>query len=96
MQDTAFRNYLLDTGLCDRAQHDYLSRCRRIEKYCGNLDTFFDNNKFDIIVERLESDCIPIHGDRSTGVSSLKTALRRYKKFREWQREAAGMGILPQ
>lgn len=94
MQDTAFRDYLLDTGLYDRVRPNYLLCCRHIEKYCGNIDIFFDNNKLDIIIKRLASDCIPIHGDRSRGVSSLKTALRKYKNFREWQRGAASKGML--
>ncbi len=82
MREDDFRLYLQRSKLQRRPQSDCLSRCKRVEKTYGDLDEHFAKDQLEGLLKALEDDIrIHIDGDRRTGLSSLRTAVRRYKKF---------------
>lgn len=53
MKEDLFRAYLNDVLDNDRVIGDCISRCRRVIKYEGDLDTHFDNDRGRILLWRL-------------------------------------------
>lgn len=75
------------TPLVAEAQRDYISRCRLIEMYEGDLDKNFLQDGLKRILSRLvctdvhPRHDIPINGDPKNGTSTLKTAAKSYYSF---------------
>lgn len=81
------------TRLEKRPCSDAKSRCKRVEKYEGDLDSHFEKDKMQELISRLtysrnddESGIspphsIPIEGDIYTGTASLRSAVKLYKEF---------------
>jgi hypothetical protein len=70
------------------AQRDAKSRCRRIDRYEGDLDKHFIGDRMASLLNRLEysSDIsvrhsIPIKGDMANGTASLLNAANLYHFF---------------
>ena len=98
MNDSKWRPFetWLDTerGLDSRTIGNRISNCRRVEKFEGDLDAFFDADGLAGLLERLTYSTddaryrrqpkhkIPFSGDVRTGTSTLKTAVRLYRDFR--------------
>jgi len=78
-----------------------LANCKNVEKYEGNLEQHFANDKGQSLLEKLSYSTndqrnnrppkhkIPINGDIRTGSSTLKSACTLYFKFK------LGMGTKP-
>jgi hypothetical protein len=95
MRDSDFAKWLRDvyktgkgTSLEERPQGDAISRCRRVERYEGDLDKNFLQDNLKRILSRLECPSgittrhdIPINGNPKTGTSSLKNAITLYRSF---------------
>lgn len=81
------------TRLVVAAQGDAISRCRRVERYEGDLDRHFARDRMRALIDRFEysteastrrlppAHSVPISGDVRNGTASLKTALRLYCAF---------------
>ena len=86
----------LDTerGLDARTIGNRISNCKRVEKFEGDIDAFFDADGLSGLLERLTYSTddaryrrtpkhkIPINGDVRRGTATLKTAVRLYRDFR--------------
>jgi len=102
MKEDAFKSYLAQRfpGEAKRAVRDNaLSRCRRVERFEGNLDEHFDKDGMDSLLYRLEYSqrdedlelqprhSIPIEGKKTSsmreGTASLKNAIAIYCDFRK-------------
>jgi hypothetical protein len=94
MREQEFRYWLAHhTELTDDAQKNALSRCRRVERYEGDLDQYFFENRLRDLLDRLSygtedeachappSHSIPINGNIRNGTASLSSAVRTYKQF---------------
>ena len=91
--ESQFRDYLHrlrrpDGGrrLQERAIQDCVSRCKRVDRYEGDLDRHFDGDQCRYLLQRLSypyDHGIPIDGDIKNGSSSLKSAVRLYAEFRQ-------------
>ena len=95
MMESEFRDHLRslrkpDGGvrLQKRPIQDYVSRCKRVEGYEGDLDRHFNKDKCRDLLQRLSyphDHKIPIDGDIRNGSSSLKSAVKLYAEFRQRQ-----------
>ena len=85
MNKELFKKWLKKEGLGDSAVRDYLNRCERVEKQLGNLDDAYRQDALAGILSQLVADNVafPMKGDRDHGMDSLRTAVRRYKRFCE-------------
>lgn len=82
MREDDFRLYLQRSNLKRNPQRDCLSRCKRVEKTYGDLDEYFAKDQLEGLLKTLDDDTrIPIDGDRKNGLSSLKSAVKKYKSF---------------
>ena len=63
-----------------------ISNCRRVERHEGDLDSFYDSDELDGLLQRLNpgepEHGIPIAGDMYNGTATLKTAVSLYRDFR--------------
>ena len=93
MQDEAFRDWL---GIIDKRPlpqiRDNIARARRVENGLDvNLDTEYRNGRCESVLDRLDISNIGffkkvnLPTDRA-GLASLKTAVRKYVKFRDSQK----------
>lgn len=91
MQDDAFENWLRNIDSRPIAQiRDNLSRARRVEREMRlNLDTEYHKDRCEMILNLLNIDNPSVLSSKlpyeMTGLSSLKTAIRKYVKFSDWQ-----------
>lgn len=96
MREQEFRFWLEHhTDLTDDAQKNALSRCRRVERYEGELDGHFEADRLQGLLDRLtyttEDEAyharplhtIPINGNIRNGTASLSSAIRTYQRFCE-------------
>lgn len=100
MKDNDFENWLIETyktqdggRLQNRPISDALSRCRRVEKYEGDLDAHYHKDKMKNLFYKLTYSkddeetgvtprhSIPIQGNIYNGTSSLKNAVNLYRQF---------------
>jgi len=100
MRETEFTRWLADEyvtrdggRLQPAPQRDALSRCRRVERYEGDLDAHYARDRMKRLIESFEyssddarlrhspAHSVPITGDVRTGTASLKTALTLYRAF---------------
>ncbi len=87
MKVQEFTAYLENyTRLDTRPRGDCISRCKRVEKHLGDLDDFYSEDGLESLLHTLTYDlnCIPINGDKTAGMASLKNAVKKYKEFRDW------------
>lgn len=86
MYEEEFKDYLTRyTELAERPLKDCISRCKRAEKFLGNLDDAYRIDKLNNIKEKLtyNLDCIPIEGDKKSGINCIKSAVGKYILFCE-------------
>ena len=81
------------THLQKRPRGDALSRCRRVEKYEGDLDIHFKKDNMQCLLEsftytRADQEAgvspqhtIPIDGNILNGTASLRNAVKLYLQF---------------
>jgi hypothetical protein len=81
------------TRLETRPRSDARSRCKRIERYEGNLDIHFAQDRMNSLLEALAYSRdderggvslrhhIPIDGDEVNGTASLRNAANLYRLF---------------
>jgi len=100
MQDSEFVYWLANiyltrvgTPLTVAAQRDAISRCRRVERYEGDLDRHYSRDRMRYLIDRFEysteaaarrlpaTHAVPITGDVREGTASLKSALKLYCAF---------------
>ncbi len=88
-------SYLTQNGtpLQKRPRSDAISRCKRVEKYEGNLDAHFEKDKMFSLLEKLTysrademAGITPLHavrikGNIHNGTASLRSAIKLYQKF---------------
>jgi len=93
MQETAFRDWLetIDNRPLPQLR-DNLARTRRVEdNFEANLDIEYESNRCENIIKMLDisnigfNKSINLPTDKN-GLASLKTAVRKYVKFRDWQK----------
>ena len=98
MREDEFKYWLQQsTDLTPRAQVNAISRCRRVERFVGDLDQHFQQDRLRTLLSRFEystedEECdsdprhsIPINGNIWNGTASLSSAVRTYKQFyEEW------------
>ena len=82
MKKDMFRDFISDK-MTFRPIIDTISRCKRVEKYYGDLDIHYSNDKCQSLLDS-DLEKIDFNGDRYTGVASLKSAIRRYCDFCEY------------
>ena len=87
--------YITRSGgrLKKRPRSDAKSRCKRIERYEGDLDTHFERDKMRGLLDSLiyskndqkagilPNHTIPIDGNIVDGTASLKSAIKLYYQF---------------
>jgi hypothetical protein len=92
MRDEEFATWLINsTSLTSRPCSDAKSRCRRVERNKGNLDTHFIQDEMRSLLHEFtynhhdelsgKSPPVSIVGDPVTGTASLKNAINLYLKF---------------
>jgi len=81
--------------LGERPRSDARSRCKRVERYEGNLDTHFATDRLQALLDSLaysrgDADRgvgpghrVPIDGDAVSGTASLRSAVSLYRQFCE-------------
>lgn len=92
MLDNAFRDWLekIDGRALPQIR-DNISRIRRVEKEMSlNIDSEYSSNRCERIIEILDVSNPALHNysdlpQDKAGLSSLKTAIRKYVCFRDWQ-----------
>jgi hypothetical protein len=100
VQDSEFASWLASvyrtrkgTPLIVAAQRDAISRCRRVERYEGDLDRHYSHDRMRALIDRFEYSTeaatrrlpaghkVPITGNMREGTASLKSALKLYREF---------------
>ena len=86
-----------DAGSKNRQSRNRISNCKNVERYEGDLDQHFDNDRCRNLLHRLTysaadqemkrtpSHNIPIDGDVRNGSATLKSAVKLYAEFRQRQ-----------
>lgn len=87
MQERLFKTWLEQHFKTKGSISSCISRCRRIENELAvNLDKEFDDDRLESVEEFLSDQnstiAESINGDRKTGLSSLKSSVRKYREFR--------------
>ena len=81
MDRFGFRAWLERRGLKETAVRSYITDAQRIDRDCGDLDQFYTTNHLaDTVINALVAE-IPNIADTSR--SSYKTAVRRYREYRD-------------
>lgn len=98
MKEEAFRDWLrVDRGLDAGSVGSRLSNCRRVERYEGDLDAFYDSDELTGLLQRLNpaepGHGIRIAGDAYNGTATLKTAVSLYRDFRRGGGRTTGSGV---
>lgn len=96
MQKEKFKVWLTtNRQLTGRTIDSRIANCRTVEKYEGDLDLHFDEDRMRDLLERLSYSTkdqrgkgstrhkIPIKGDVRNGSATLRSAVLLYNKFRE-------------
>jgi hypothetical protein len=102
MQESSFARWLANDyvtrsggSLGAAPQHDAVSRCRRVERYEGDLHAHYSRDRMKHLIGKFEystddernhippAHSVPISGDIRTGTASLKSALILYRSFLE-------------
>ena len=98
MQDVSFGVWLIterERPLKPSTAGSRIANCRRVEAFEGDLDTMYDADHLDGMIERLtysRDDArygrqpkhrVPIDGDIYDGTATLKSAVRLYRDFRD-------------
>jgi hypothetical protein len=100
MKENDFEEWLINEyvtrnggRLQKRPRSDAKSRCKRVEKYEGDLDAHFERDKMRSLLDSLAyskndheagiSPChsIPIDGNIQNGTASLRNAIKLYYQF---------------
>jgi hypothetical protein len=78
-------NYVTRKGtrLEVRPRSDAKSRCKRVERYEGDLDMHFAQDKMEGLLQTLSNyqHRVPIDGDIVIGTASLRNAVNLYRLF---------------
>lgn len=94
MHEQRFQIWLEGCGLSSRLVSDAISRCRRVQGVLGDLDAHWGKDRLRDVLTRLEYSAedrrssqpnrsgIAIDGDIHNGLSSLRSAVRKYAEFR--------------
>ena len=89
MNETAFRAWLRPQ-IHAKTIGDYVSDLKRIERYYGDLDQLYAVDGLVALLDELRCSPteqplhrIPIGGDARNVTSTLRSAARRYKGFRD-------------
>ena len=95
MLETDFRNFLRDERhLQERTISSRISNCKSVERHEGNLDHHFDNDRMQMLLNRLSYSAgderqnrpphhqVPIAGNVRNGSATLKGAVSLYQQFR--------------
>lgn len=96
MRTEQFENWLLDVrGLAENSAKARLSNARTLERYEGDLDVHFDEDRMGGLLARLAYSAederrgaqqlhqVPIRGNVRNGTATLKSAANLYREFRE-------------
>lgn len=102
MQEESFRLWLSNnrfsgdsTTLDIRTISSRISNCRTVERYEGDLDLQFDQDRLNGLIQRLKYSTederasqpprhkVPINGNIRNGTATLRSAVSLYKQFRE-------------
>lgn len=100
MNETGFRNWLENIDMKDAAQtRDNLSRCKRVENSLSqyyhtetSLDSEYSKDNLESVIDFLNASNTDIPfkiinlPSNKAGLSSLKTAVRKYRKFKQTER----------
>ena len=100
MRDLEFKIWLKNSyrtqkgkSLENRPQSDAISRCKRVDKYEGDLDTHFRDDGMKSLLEKLvytkededkknlQKHYIDIDGNIRNGTASLRNAVKIYRQF---------------
>ena len=88
MQEEMFRAWMnVDRKLAPASTVSSMSRCRRVERHYGNLDTHYDRDRLVGLLDRLRPDrpnhSVPLTGNVRHGTDTLQCAIRLYRDFRD-------------
>ena len=88
MQEEMFRAWMnVDRKLAPASAVSSMSRCRRVERHYGNLDTHYDRDRLVGLLDRLRPDrpnhSVPLSGNVRHGTDTLQSAVRLYRDFRD-------------
>ena len=100
MQEARFKVWLgVERGLNARTVGSRLSNCRRVERYEGDLDAYYDADGLTVLMHRLNPGGpeheIPIDGNTYKGTATLKSAVSLYRQFRNACGGTAGSAGAP-
>ena len=96
MREKLFRNWLENTFKVETID-SRVSNCRRVEKFENDLDEHFNKDRLRSLSERLvyskedenrnlpARHPIPIEGKIITGTATLRSAVKLYRQFCEWE-----------
>ena len=80
MDEQGFKSYLDNCDLSLRVKGDYLSRCKRVEKYEGDLDQHFLKNRGSNLLDKLtytkedqQKELEPAHSIKITGTKGYES-----------------------
>lgn len=94
MKREEFREWLIDCGYRPNVVNSRVTNCETVCTYEGDLDDFFDIDRCESLIQRLNYTTddernnrpakhkIPINGNQRTGSATLKQAVNLYVKFR--------------
>ena len=100
MQEARFKVWLgVERGLNARTVGSRLINCRRVERYEGDLDAYYDADGLTVLMHRLNprgpEHEIPIDGNIYKGTATLKSAVSLYRQFRNACGGTAGSAGAP-
>lgn len=94
MRSNTFSRWLLDDGYAETSRSDYVAQARRLDRYYGDLDRLYDQDRFSALIEELaytkndEHSARPnpakfqIVGDFYNNLATYRSTLRCYARFR--------------
>ena len=101
MKESPFRDWLkVEKGLRASTVGSRISNCRRVERHEGDLDSHYDSDELDNLLQRLNprqpEHGIPIAGDVRNGTATLKNAVNLYCDFRKGGDRTVSSGDNPE
>lgn len=102
MDEQSYEGWLRKQGLSAKTISNYPSHLRRIEEEYGDIDGHYDRDQFSFLMNELDYDAagrgnvsrISIDGGVQGTLSTLRSALRSYSRFRR-SPEGADFGRSP-
>ena len=101
MQTTGYKAWLEGRGLAQRSVGTFVSDAKRVERYYGDLDELYAENRLASVLQELQYSAsdkrtnapnpskIPITGNPYNGLAGYRATVTRYREYRESEADVA-------